>query len=171
MKLIDEKGRIFSKLNIVDLLVILVIIAIVAAGAVKFTSGRAADSVNAANTTQTEDQYCYATIIARLQPEEVGQNLKVGDHLVANGGYTDAEIVDVQVKPADYVGVNSDGVTVKSEHPIWKDVTVVAKQKLDPSSVTLKLGGQEIRVGYDFILKTQMVEAKATVRNIEWKSE
>ncbi len=171
MKLIDEKGRIFSKVNIVDLIVILVIIAVIAAAAVKITTGRATDSVAGDEAAQSEQQYCYATIIARLQPEEVGENLKVGDHLVANGGYTDAEIVDVQMKPADYVGVNAEGQTVKSEHPMWKDVTVVAKQKLDPSDVTLKLGGQEIRVGYDFILKTQMVETKATVRNIEWKSE
>lgn len=170
MKLIDEKGRIFSKLNIVDLIVILVIIAMIAAAAVKVTSGSASQE-SAGNTEQTEEQYCYATIIARLQPEEVGNNLKVGDHLVANGGYTDAEIVDVQMKAADYVGVNSEGETVKSEHPMWKDITIVAKQKLDPSDVTLKLGGQEIRVGYDFIIKTQMVETKATVRNIEWKSE
>lgn len=170
MKLIDEKGRIFSKLNIVDLIVILVIIAMIAAAAVKVTSGSASQE-SGGNTEQTEEQYCYATIIARLQPEEVGNNLKVGDHLVANGGYTDAEIVDVQMKAADYVGVNSEGETVKSEHPMWKDITIVAKQKLDPSDVTLKLGGQEIRVGYDFIIKTQMVETKATVRNIEWKSE
>lgn len=170
MKLIDEKGRIFSKLNIVDLIVILVIIAMIAAAAVKVTSGSASQE-SGGNTEQTEEQYCYATIIARLQPEEVGNNLKVGDHLVANGGYTDAEIVDVQMKAADYVGVNSKGETVKSEHPMWKDITIVAKQKLDPSDVTLKLGGQEIRVGYDFIIKTQMVETKATVRNIEWKSE
>ena len=171
MKLIDEKGRIFSKVNIVDLIVILVIVAVRAAAAVKITTGRTTDSVAGNEAAQSEQQYCYATIIARLQPEEVGTNLKVGDHLVANGGYTDAEIVDVQMKPADYVGVNAEGQTVKSEHPMWKDITVVAKQKLDPSDVTLKLGGQEIRVGYDFILKTQMVETKATVRNIEWKSE
>ena len=171
MKLIDEKGRIFSKVNIVDLIVILVIVAVIAAAAVKITTGRTTDSVAGNESDQSEQQYCYATIIARLQPEEVGTNLKVGDHLVANGGYTDAEIVDVQMKPADYVGVNAEGQTVKSEHPMWKDITVVAKQKLDPSDVTLKLGGQEIRVGYDFILKTQMVETKATVRNIEWKSE
>lgn len=171
MKLIDEKGRIFSKVNIVDLIVILVIVAVIAAAAVKITTGRTTDSVAGNEAAQSEQQYCYATIIARLQPEEVGTNLKVGDHLVANGGYTDAEIVDVQMKPADYVGVNAEGQTVKSAHPMWKDITVVAKQKLDPSDVTLKLGGQEIRVGYDFILKTQMVETKATVRNIEWKSE
>ena len=38
MKLIDEKGRIFSKVNIVDLIVILVIVAVIAAAAVKITT-------------------------------------------------------------------------------------------------------------------------------------
>lgn len=168
MKFIDEKGRLFNKVNIVDLIVLIVIIALVAAVGVHFASGQD----NEANTEITgDDQYCYVTIIARLQPEEVGEYLKVGDHLVANGGYTDAEIIDVSMKPADYVGVSADGITVKSEHPMWKDITVVAKQKLDPSSVTLKFGGQEVRVGNNFILKTQTVEVSATIREIEWKSE
>lgn len=169
MKFIDEKGRIFTKINIVDLIVLIVIVALVAALGIHFVSGN--DSSDAESAVQTEDQYCYVTIVARLQPEEVGEYLNVGDHLVANGGYTEAEIVDVQVEDADYVGLNADGIATKSKHPMWKDVKVIAKQKLDPSSVTLKLGGQEIRVGNDFILKTQTVEANATVRQIEWKSE
>ncbi len=168
MKFIDEKGRLFNKINIVDLIVLVVIIALIAAVAVHFTGS---DDAEANNEVSGDEQYCYVTIISRLQPEEVGEYLNVGDHLVANGGYTDAEIVDISVKPADYVGVNSEGQTVKSQHPMWKDITVVAKQKLDPSSVTLKFGGQEARVGYDFILKTQTVEASATIRQIEWKSE
>ena len=32
MKLIDEKGRLFGKINLIDLLVVLLIVAVIAAG-------------------------------------------------------------------------------------------------------------------------------------------
>lgn len=168
MKLIDEKGKIFGKVNIVDLIVVVVIVAIIAAVAVRFTSPK----LNANNLTPaSEDQYCYVTAFASLQVPEVAQSLKVGDHIAAGGKFTDAEIVSIDVQPAAYIGVNSEGKAVYSEHPLWKDVTVVVKEKVDPSNVTLKVGGQEARVGFNYIIKTQTVEANAKVRGIEFKAE
>ena len=83
--------------------------------------------------------------------------------------YTDAEIVDIKVQPAAYIGVNSEGKAVYSEHPLWKDITVVIKEKVDPSNITLKVGGQEARVGFSYIVKTQTVEANAKIRGVEFK--
>ena len=136
MKLVDEKGKLFGKLNIVDLVVVVIIIAIVAAVVVRFTSSKLnANGLNPAS----EDQYCYVTAFASLQVPEVAESLNIGDHIVAGGKYTDAEIVDIKVEPAAYVGVNSEGKAVYSEHPIWKDVTVVVKEKIDPSNITIKI--------------------------------
>lgn len=168
MKLIDEKGKLFGKLNIVDLVVVVIIIAIVAAVVVRFTSSKL--NANGLNPV-SEDQYCYVTAFASLQVPEVAESLNIGDHIVAGGKYTDAEIVDIKVEPAAYVGVNSEGKAVYSEHPIWKDVTVVVKEKIDPSNITIKVGGQEARVGYSYIIKTQTVEANAKIRGVEFKDE
>lgn len=168
MKLIDEKGKLFGKLNIVDLIVVVIIVAIIAAVVVRFTSSKLnANGLNPAS----EDQYCYVTAFASLQVPEVAESLHVGDHIVAGGKYTDAEIVDVKVEPAAYVGVNSEGKAVYSEHPIWKDVTVTIKEKIDPSNITIKVGGQEARVGFSYIVKTQTVEANAKIRGVEFKDE
>lgn len=168
MKLIDEKGKLFGKLNIVDLIVVVVIVVLIAAVAVRFTSSKLnANGLNPAS----EDQYCYVTAFASLQVPEVAESLKIGDHVVAGGKYTDAEIVDIKVEPAAYVGVNSEGKAVYSEHPIWKDVTVVIKEKINPSNIIIKVGGQEARVGYSYIIKTQTVEANAKIRGVEFKDE
>ncbi|MDO4300675.1 MAG: DUF4330 domain-containing protein [Clostridia bacterium] len=168
MKLIDEKGKLFGKLNIVDLVVVVLIAAIAAAVVVRFTSSK----LNANGLTPaSEDQYCYVTAFASLQVPEVADALKAGDHIAAGGKFTDAEIVDVKVEPAAYIGVNSEGKAVYSEHPLWKDVTVVIKEKIDPSNITIKVGGQEARVGYSYIVKTQTVEANAKIRGIEFKAE
>ncbi len=168
MKLIDEKGKLFGKLNIVDLVVVVVIVAIVATVVVRFTSSKLnANGLNPA----TPDQYCYITAYSSLQVPEVAEALKVGDHIVNSGKYTDAEIVDIKVEPAAYVGVNSEGEAVYSEHPLWKDITVVIREKIDPSNVTIKVGGQEARVGYSYIIKTQTVEANAKIRGVEFRDE
>ena len=68
MKLIDEKGKLFGKLNIVDLVVVVLIVAIIAAVGVRFTSSK----LNANGLTPaSEDKYCYVTAFASLQVPEV----------------------------------------------------------------------------------------------------
>lgn len=169
MKLIDEKGRLFGKVNIVDLIVLIIIIGIIAAVGYRLLSSRV--NANGGNPVSTPDQYCYVTLYSSLVVPEISQSLNVGDKLVANSQYTDAEIVSIEEKPAAYVATNSDGEAVLSEHPIWKDLTVVVKEKVDPSSVILKVGNQEARVGYSYILKTQTVETNCKIRGIEFKDE
>lgn len=168
MKLVDENGKIFGKVNIVDLIVVVLIVAIAAAGVIRVSSKK----LNADGSEETAgDEYCYVTLLSSLVVPEVAEGLKVGDKLVANNAYTEAEVVSIDVAPAAYVGTNSEGMAVYSEHPLWKDVTVVVKEKVNPKSVILKVGNQEARVGYSYILKTQTVETNCKIRGIEFKSE
>jgi hypothetical protein len=169
MKLIDEKGRLFGKVNVVDLIVLVIIVGIVGAVGYRLTSSRV--NANGGNPVSTPEQYCYVTLYSSLVVPEISQSLNVGDKLVANSKYTDAEIVSIDEKPAAYVATNADGEAVLSEHPIWKDITVVVKEKVDPTSVILKVGNQEARVGYSYILKTQTVETNCKIRGIEFKDE
>ena len=45
MKLIDEKGRLFGKINLIDLLVVILIVAVIAAVAWKLGGRKAATAV------------------------------------------------------------------------------------------------------------------------------
>ena len=111
----------------------------------------------------------YVTLYAQQQIPEVADSIKKGDRLVANNQYTNAEVVEViSVNPAVTVSPNSDGKSVKSEHPLWKDITIRIKDKVNPANVILKAGEQEIRVGYPFIFKTQTVEANTRITKIEF---
>ncbi len=166
MKLINEKGKIFGLINIVDLIVIVIIAAIVAAVGYRAVSPK----VNAPAEGEGE-KYCYVTLYGSTVVPESADTLKVGDKLIANNEITDGEIVSVEQTPAAYIGVDDEGKAVYSEHPMWKDITVVVKEKIDPSSVVLKVGNQEVRVNYTYILKTQQFEANCKVRGIEFKDE
>ena len=167
MKVIDRKGRLFGKINIVDLFVIFVVVALVGAVIYKKTS----KAVNTDGAAGAPDEYCYVTLYCNQMVPEVSKTISIGDHLVANGKYTNAEIVAVNEEPAAYVGYDSTGKAVLSQHPLWKDVTVVVREKISPNSVILKVGEQEVRVGYQFIFKTQRVESGAKVRRVEFESE
>lgn len=169
MKLIDDKGRLFGKINLVDLVVLLLVVAIAAAAVYRLTSTRV--NVGGQNPVTAQNQYCYVTLYSSLVVPEISQQLNVGDKLVANNKFTDAEIVSIDEKPAAYVATNSQGEAVLSEHPIWKDLTVVVREKIDPTNVIIKVGNQEARVGYSYILKTQTVETNCKIRGIEFKSE
>ncbi len=168
MKLIDGNGKIFGKINIVDLFVVVIVLAVVAAVGYRLLSP---DVNNEGTSLSTEDEYCYVTLYCNQMVPEMSSSVNIGDKMVANGKYTDAEIVAVGEKPAAYVGYNSDGVAVLSDHPLWKDLTVVIREKVSPNSVILKVGEQEARVGYQYIFKTQRVESGAKIRRVEFESE
>lgn len=164
MKLVDEKGKLFGIINIVDLIVVLLILAIIGAIGYRLMSNKI--NANGGNIL-TKEEDVYVTLYSSLITPEVIDSLKEGDKLVANNAYTEAEIVSVERRPALYVAPNSDGNAVLSEHPLWEDALIVVKEKVNPASVVLKVGGQEVRVGYPYILKTQTVETNCKIRGIE----
>lgn len=165
-KIVDEKGKLFGKINIVDLLVILVVVAVIAVIGIRLTSSsRNAEGQNPLNS----EKEIYVTLYGNSIVPEAIEALKPGDKLVANNVFTNAEIVSVDVEPSAYITTNSNGEAILEEHPIWKDITVVIKDKVNASNPILKAGNQEVRVNYNFILKTQQFEANCKVRNIELK--
>ena len=168
MKILDRRGRLFGKINIVDLFVILVVIALACAIIYKKTS----KSLNSAEGgASAPDEYCYVTLYCNQMVPEFSKSINIGDHMVANGKFTDATVVAVNEEPAAYVGYDDQGKAVLSQHPLWKDVTVVIKEKISPNPVIRKVGEQEVRVGYQYIFKTQKVESGAKVRRVEFESE
>lgn len=164
--IIDEKGRLFGKINIIDLFVVIVVVAVIAAAAYRFGPFRKAA---APVVVQTEGEI-YVTVQARLCPEEVSGQLAVGDKLVAKGAFTNGEIVSITETPARWVAWTDEGVGINTFHPFWKDVTVVIKDKGNASNPIVKVGGQEARTGMiTFLLKTQKVEVSATVLDVEFR--
>nr|WP_317359881.1 DUF4330 domain-containing protein [uncultured Tyzzerella sp.] len=165
-KIVDEKGKLFGIVNIVDLLVAIVIIGVIAVIGIRITSS----ARNAEGESPLDGKKeIYVTLYGNSIVPEAAETLKPGDKLVANNVFTDAEIVSVDVAPAAYITTNSDGEAILEEHPLWKDITVVIKDTVNASSPILKAGNQEVRVNYNFILKTQQFEANCKVRGIELK--
>lgn len=160
--LIDEKGRLFGKLNLVDLGVILLAVILIAGFLYK----------DKAAGTASEGRTVILKVVSPNQYPGVGENLKVGDILVASGAPTSARITSVEVLPAKWVSPDSSGKQVLSNNPFRKDVHLTIEGKttqVTPGEITL--AGQKVRAGKkDFVVKTQLVEmAESIIISVEVK--
>lgn len=149
MKIIDEKGRLFGKINLIDLLVILVIVIAAAALLWKFGGKRATEAVTAKPKTAT------FTIVAQDVPEEVCRfaETQVGQQLTNSDKLINATVVSTAYKTVE-----------GQKNP---DLYIVVEADVSYASYVYKVGTQEVRVGFDYIVKTSEFEMTGTVCNLE----
>lgn len=166
MKLIDEKGKLFGLVNLLDLFVVLFVVVIVGAICMKLISNPESYAVDSDNNVKD----MYVTVKCQSVSDSFIESLAPGDKLLAQNAYTGGEVFEIaEPTPAEYTGVDDNGNVVISAHPYLKDVyvTLVTEQNID--TPVLKINGQETRVGTKIFFKTQKVETPAMVMAIEFK--
>ena len=157
MKLVDERGKLFGVLNIIDLLVILLLI--VALALIGWKVIRKDGASNASRTILTYtvevegvDQEVYEGIKTYV-PGESG----IGDQLMANGEMVDAYVTNVTAVPHDggltLTDVNGNKMTFPVEGDDTLDLTFTIQANV-VNSVTNEVGTQEVRIGKSHIVKT-----------------
>ena len=163
MKLMDEKGRLFGKLNIVDLLVILLVVAVGAVLAVKLLApsddGGGADTRKLTYTVRvmevTRDTY---ENVCQFVDAAAGKK----DQLMASGQLLDGYVVDVSA--TDHIPTASDvvgGETLDLVFTVEANITEL---------IANKVGTQEVRIGKSHILKTVHLEfEKSTILTCHWE--
>lgn len=156
MKLVDERGKLFGKLNIIDLLVILLLIVAVALIGWKVTRKDGASNASRTILTYTVevegvDKEVYEGIKAYV-PGESG----IGDQLMANGEMVDAYVTSVTATPHEggvtMTDVNGTTLTFPVEEDTL-DLTFTIQANV-VNAVTNEVGTQEVRIGKTHIVKT-----------------
>lgn len=153
MKIINEKGKLFGIINIIDLALLLIIVALVA-GAFLFLRRE-----GPIETLPTKD--FYVDVRCENYSQEVADSFKVGDRLYYGNAYTNLEIVDVKVEPAKEDVFLPDGTIVVGRHPEKRDITVTVKihdDPIDPNDPMIYFGSLHATVGKQVLLKTTTVE-------------
>ncbi len=159
MKLINDKGKIFGLINIIDLMVLLLVL-LVAVGAVyKFTG-----TSQQAQAVTVEFQ----VMVPHIRPE-MAEIIKVGDKMVQGNSYTPVTVKEVKLEPGYSVNVNAQGQRVESFDPYLVDIYVTNTGQTTLSSATISMGGQDIRVGKEYYVKSRDYEFKGTVVKVEVK--
>lgn len=171
MKIIDEKGKLFGKINLIDLLVVIVLIAAILFLAFRFTRGGNANPINSST------KLTYTTLVTNVTPEvydEVLRQLEAAggkDQLMASGDLLNAYVTKVESRPHKVYEPDSNGVitvsTEQGENAHLDLVFTVEAYVVNP--IVNEVGTQEVRVGKTHILKTVHFEfSYGTVLTCDW---
>lgn len=164
MKIVNEKGKLFGIINVVDLLILIVIVAIVGGVGWKVLGPQVSDRVSPQVDLTTE------MVVIGTTPRivnEITRQDPVGLHLVGGNEFLPAIIEDYWIE--DYVvqAITDEGIIVDAKDPSKKDVVFLIKTKVSAGTPSPKIGSQEVRAGKTFILKTQTMEVIATIRYVQ----
>ena len=167
MSVIDKKGKLFGKLNIIDLLAILLIVAVLALIGYKLTSnsgGLAGAGQKVVYTVEVKN--VDAAVYESLQKEALPSQLTAANEML------DAYVTDIQGTPADpnayhmqWDGSSGDLTLSQSQDGAYNVIFTIEGTVKD--NLTSELGTQEIRVGKTHIavaLGVEAVRARKEVR-------
>lgn len=164
MKIINEKGKLFGVINVVDLLVLLAAIAVIAGVGYKLFAPQIADA------TARQVPMTVTVRVRGATPflvEEVQRNDQVGKKIVSGSSFTDAVITDMQIR--DYVQqvTTADGSIVNALDPSKKDLVFTIETTVPEGTAAPTIGTQEIRAGRTMIVKTDDFETTGNIDMVD----
>lgn len=163
MKIINEKGKLFGVINIVDLLVVLAVIAVAAGIGYKLFATQIADATaeQAAMTVTVRVRGATPFLV-----EEVQRNSQVGKQMVSGNSYVNATITDMKIE--DYVQqvTTADGSIVNATDPSKKDLVFTIETTVAKGTATPTIGTQEVRAGRTLIVKTNDFETTGNIDSV-----
>lgn len=149
MKFIDEKGRLFGKINIFDFLILVALVLLIGGVGYKVIENKRESSGQIPTKT-----YVF-TVKCEAMPDEFADALQKDERIYYdNDGFVNGKVVGVKEVPAKLMVETDDGRVVETESPTLKDVTVdieVADKLNDPD---IKVGRYSVAVGGKFTVKT-----------------
>jgi len=141
MKIIDEKGRLFGFINIIDLFISIMLIVLVGFGAYKVFRVNPTVVVNTQKVTMV--YFIQEVRDVTYNAIEVGEIAKDYDKNTVYG-----KIVKKEALPARKMAETADGRFVEAEIPNRYDVKIYIEGDAVVSRTGIYMGGQEVRVGY-----------------------
>ena len=161
MKIIDEKGKLFGKINVIDLLVILLVLVVAAVLGIKFLGGD-----DGTDVYEPAGQLTYTVKVEGVEQEtyenicqfvNAAEGLK--DQLMASGTLLNGYVVDV-------VAADAAAEENKGKLDLVFTVEVIPTDALSGS-----VGTQEVRIGKEHILKTAHFEfEESVILTCQWGS-
>jgi Domain of unknown function (DUF4330) len=158
-RFLDERGRIFGKVNIVDVAVLLVIIAVVAFVAVRATGG---GSVTVpVRVTYTVEAVRQANVDA------IQQAVQVKGVVRDDGGTLLGRVQEVVATPTQEEVTTPDGQLKAFPSPIFHDITVTVLGTGTLSGSTIRIGGVPLLIGHKVTLTGSDFEVQSTIMRVE----
>ena len=162
MKLIDEKGKLFGKINLIDLVILVIIVGIVCALGFKLFSGHQEEVVHPVEKGKVE-----VTILVKDVLTEVKDGIHEGDKLIIDKNLTDIEIEKLETKNSKTIAVSEQGVINVDENPLRTDILITFSYETEISDCGIKLYEEPVKINGDIELETKNFKATAKVIDIK----
>ena len=165
MKFLDEKGRLFGKVNLIDLLVVVMVLIIVLAVAWKLGGNQINQAMESTKELPTMEYevICYGVNNDVCEYAET----RIGDQLMSNGEMLDGYITDVSVEPYYIVCIDSEGNAVNAQDPQNSNIRFTIQTQVEETENAYAVGSQEIRVGKSHIVKSVNIEVTGYITRME----
>ncbi len=165
--IIDKNGKLFGKINILDILIMLIILLFIALGATKFFSGLLGSKVG----TNTID--VLYTVEVTKKDAEFFESIKEGDAVFKkNTKEIGGEVVSCEIKPAKYITANLNKLSYEVTEAENKfDGYITVKATADVSYPDMLIGGDEIKIGKSYDLRTENTVLNGYITSIEYDKE
>lgn len=164
MKIVNEKGKLFGLINIIDLSIIVLILLIGSVFVLK-SIGKDVGPI----VSENNQQNITVTFRGTVRNDAQIKAIKAGDQLISA-----LKPLDAYIKSVDYTDLKvpistADGRQVYAIDPLRKELTVKFTTKASSGNGAIKLDSQDIAVGSKlFTLKTRSFELQGTVEAIEF---
>ena len=148
---LDDEGRIFGLVNVIDILVVLLVIAVVAAGAALLLGG-----------SSGEPDSRYATVDLGSQPGFVAEQIEPGDAFEPEGTDDSLTITDVY----RYDGGEGTNVVVRGR------INGTTLEPDDPADdPVFQFRGGQVRIGQGMTIRTQDYEVSGELTQLQRSGE
>ena len=160
MKIADEKGRLFGKINIIDLLVIIVILAAVCFALFRYVLP---------DKDKGPEQACEMVLYCHDAPRFTAEQVKVGDTVWDQGTDTDLGTVkSVEILPLMETSAGPDGTSVTAESDWLVSVVLVLDSKGVKDEHGIKINNVLYASGHTMTVFAGEAKLYLKVRELNW---
>lgn len=177
MKVIDEKGRLFGKLNVIDLLALLLVAAVAVLLVVRMAKGRSSGLPTSDKDPVT---IVYTVTVPNVQPESyevvrrfVDKSAGKTDQLMTGTQLLSGYVTDCVAVPHISYTTDANGqvsAVPSSGEDKRLDLTFTLEATVT-NTVTNAVGSQEVRVGNSQYVKTAHFDFYGTILDARWSYE
>lgn len=165
MKLVDEKGRIFGKVNVIDLALALIVLVLVAGVGYKLFFQKETNILEEVKEEKNAD----ITLYVKGCIPESKEVLKKGDRLIVENEISDIKIVEIKAEDSRMIGVDEKGEATVTTNPLAVDLYITVRAKVEISDGGVILNGEKLKVNMDFQFETVDFFGSAKVTEISYK--
>ncbi|MGI6050739.1 MAG: DUF4330 domain-containing protein [Acetivibrionales bacterium] len=149
MKVIDEKGKIFGKINIFDLFVLLALVIIIGLVGYKII-----DKKRQSNNQIPTKTYI-VTVKSFEMPPTYTEALKKDNRIYYDiDKFVNAKIIDIREEPAKITVQTPDGQLIEVESDTLQDVTIDLEVEDSLTTDDIRIGRYAVAVGGRITVKT-----------------